>query len=200
MKAYTILLLGITSFILLSCVAAETKNGGVLNTMLELIKTGFGELIGLLQSIIGQEKQEAGCEPPYILSGSQCCLDLDNTGICDRDEVDSTTTTHRTTTTTAIMQETTTTIQQETTTTQGTTTTAPPEIACYVNSDCGQMREERVCYKGDVYRQRITPTCRNPGTVDAICIETQRFVGATLLAEPTPDEICSEGCKDGACL
>ncbi len=81
-----------------------------------------------------------------------------------------------------------------------TTTSTVARIECYVNGDCGGQREQRICYKGDVYLQRISPICRHPGTPQSTCVEKTTLVGQTLVSQATPAERCSNGCKDGVCL
>ncbi|MBN2014333.1 MAG: hypothetical protein JW778_04060 [Candidatus Altiarchaeota archaeon] len=151
------------------------------------------ELILLLSIIlvcgcVKDAREEIVCNKPYILVGNECCLDVNDNKICDVDETTTTSTTTSTTITTTSTTSTTTT----------TTTTLP--IACFINSDCGQRIEEKVCYRGDVYIRLVTPICMKPGKLESYCIQRISFSGASIDTEPTPFERCSRGCENGTCL
>jgi hypothetical protein len=189
----------VVSTILVLCLASVVQaNGG---------DKGFiARIIGFIKSLFGLssgegESSEATtttllCTRPYIQVGTDCCLDANSNNICDSDEEEETTTTPAPTTI-----QTTTTVMATTTTTIQTTTTTTIKIECHQNSDCGQSREERICYKGDVYLQRVTPKCQNPGKADAKCIESRRFVGQTFASEAKPVETCSpKTCQNGECV
>lgn len=143
------------------------------------------------------------CPSPYILVGSECCLDKDGNQVCDKDE---TTTTQKQTTTT--QKQTTTTEKQTTTTAKPTTTvkktttttTTLPKIACYEQSDCGETVTKKVCFNNDVYEQSTIPLCKNAGTPEAECInKLSSFMRGTQMKAPYED--CgSKNCYDGECV
>jgi len=65
----------------------------------------------LLISVIlvaGCTQTEIICNKPYIKVGTDCCLDVNDNGICDKDETTTTTTIYRPTTTVATTVPTTT--------------------------------------------------------------------------------------------
>jgi hypothetical protein len=147
-----------------------------------------------IPSELGEVDTGDFCQPPYIPMGETCCLDKDDDGLCDSQQKKkniepSVTTSNPLPTTTVITSS---------TTIQSTTTTV--RIICRINSDCGEQIEELVCYRGDVYKQRITPVCKLPGTFHSSCIEKTTLVGQSLISKPRPIESCSQGCKNGKCL
>ena len=77
------------------------------------------------------------------------------------------------TTTTSSTSTSSTTIGATSSTTSSTTTTEE-EIACSVNTDCGddgiRVTRNYTCKNNDMYKQYLTFTCRRPGTSDAQCI------------------------------
>jgi len=91
-----------------------------------------------------------------------------------------------------------TTTSSTTTTTTSTTTTL--FIRCKTNLNCGEAREERICYKGDVYLQRVSWLCEKAGTPESYCVKKTGFVGQTMMNPAPPLEECGKGCLDGACL
>jgi len=70
-------------------------------------------IILLLVIITSGCVQQVICDPPYILVGTECCLDTNDNGICDKDET--TTTVATTVTTTAATTARTTTVMTTTT-------------------------------------------------------------------------------------
>jgi hypothetical protein len=134
--------------------------------------------------------------------GADCCLDTDANAICDSDEQ------AETSTSTTITEETVTTEDVPTTepavtvspvpTTsilQAVTSTSLQKVSCSQNIDCGQRRQERVCYQGDVYLNRISPICSKPGTQESRCI-------SKVVRDPNPAERCSGSlshCINGEC-
>jgi hypothetical protein len=91
-----------------------------------------------------------------------------------------------------------------TTTAAPTTSTAPPtttsstvepyRVDCRMNADCGEAADERICNEGNVYVNRVSPACQNPGTPYAKC------VNRTALSR-SPAEVCStRTCVDGECV
>ncbi|MBU0761696.1 MAG: hypothetical protein KKD39_01610 [Candidatus Altiarchaeota archaeon] len=150
---------------------------------------------------------ESLCPVNYIQVGTDCCLDLNDNSICDKDEETETTYSEAPTTveeTTSTLDESTTLIETtstiQTTSTVLVTTTAPPQIACSTNSDCGERREERICKDGDVYLQSISPYCRTPGSPQSECINKVSLSGQTIASPAKPIDDCDEGCQDGFCL
>jgi len=116
---------------------------------------------------------ETACNAPYILVNGECCTDANNNRVCD-------------------MQEGITTIHDTTSTTEPPSQTTTTAINCTLNSDCGEPREERICYNGNVYTQKINPICKNPGKPTSECIEK------TALGEH-PFEKCLNSCSEGEC-
>jgi len=148
-----------------------------------------------VESVTVDETKEL-CPSPYIQVGSECCLDRDGNGICDKDET--TATMAAETTSTAVVE--TTTREAVTTTVAASTTTTGKQALCGKNSDCGIPREENVCVNGDVYVQQTTPQCQNAGSPAARCIMKTNLKGQTMTSSAVPSERCSEGCKDGKCI
>ena len=173
----------------------ESEGGaGIFDFILDLIRA----IIDFIAWLFEDEPPEGVvCEPPYIQVGSSCCLDQDQNNICDRDETKDT---HAASTSTLSQATLASTTSTPTTTTSPTTTITKAEIACSVNSDCGEQREARICYKGDVYLKRITPICKHPGSTDAVCMQRESWVTGTINKAPTPTEVCGHGCEDGKCL
>jgi hypothetical protein len=151
--------------------------------------------------------QEAQCEKPYILVGSECCLDEGDNGICDSDEEGQAEEQPQETpveeeepptTLEAQPEETATSLVSTTATQAATSSTAQPttttvKVACSMNSDCGQRTEERICYQGDVYTQRLSPICNSPGTPAARCI-------TKAVKDTNPTEKCTIHCVKGECV
>jgi hypothetical protein len=79
------------------------------------------------------------CNPPYIIVGSECCLDLDGNGICDSDEAET------------------------------TKTTLGAFIRCRLDADCGPTRVEYDCQGNIAQRQTIINFCRMQGTLSSHC-------------------------------
>jgi hypothetical protein len=100
--------------------------------------------LDLISGISGGADDIVECQRPYIRFGDGCCLDANNNGICDRDELPPDTTV----TTATVMVSTTlapsTTLRQTTTTLATTTTTSTLAgcvesmlLECPLNRDCG---------------------------------------------------------------
>jgi len=75
-------------------------------------------IILLLVIIASGCVQQVSCNPPYILVGTECCLDTNENGICDKDETTTTVTTTVATTVATTAR----------TTTLMTTTTVPQRV------------------------------------------------------------------------
>jgi len=73
-------------------------------------------------------------------------------------------------------------------------------IACSTNSDCGNQTQIRICYKGDVYLQQVTPICQKPGTPEVRCVYRTSLVGETITTAAIPVERCFKGCENGSCI
>jgi len=73
-------------------------------------------------------------------------------------------------------------------------------VTCRTNVDCGEDAEIRICYKGDVYLQRVSWICRNSGKPDSYCVKKSGFVGVTIMNPAKPIKKCVSGCRDGECL
>ncbi len=109
-----------------------------------------------------------------------------------------------TTTTSTIEPDTNSTIEPDTNstiepTTSSTTTLSSP-IACYTNKDCGNQTLTRICYRGNVYLQKNTPSCQKPGTPESKCNYKTGFEGGSITTEPNPVERCPKRCENGQCL
>ena len=190
------------------------KGPGLLDQLMRFI----GDIIGAIKSAVGGgPADEVVCNPPYMRFGKECCLDRGGNSICDRDEATSSvaTTVAATSSVAATTMPTTSiaiTTSVETTApttsiviTTSAETTAPAttttvSIACTKSSDCGEWREEPVCYNGDVYIQITTPICRNAGTAEAQCVDLVKLAGASMYSEPRMEKKCDDGCQDGECL
>jgi len=194
MKSKKFFVLGCLLLFFSVVASAEGDSSGILDRIILFLKSLFG---------MGGDSasEEVVCNPPYIQVGAECCLDLNSNNICDEDDKVKTTTITVTTTVSATTLSTTT---QTITTTSLTTTSSSSMtmlvIRCTVNSDCGLRREEKVCYRGDVYMKSYNPLCKNPGEANAYCLTKEAFVGASLQSEPKPTKECMNGCKDGDCL
>jgi len=183
----------VLALLLFSTTVFAEDDGGFFSSLI----SGFKKILGMLFGGGGDGGATTAapfCQKPYFeFSPGECCLDLDENRVCDSQQ---TTTTVRQTTTLAPA-----TTSAPTTTTVKITTTTLSKIKCRVNSDCGEYHEEKVCYNEDVYIQRVSYTCRNPGTVESECIEKRIFEGQSAWTPPSPHKTCgSRGCKDGECL
>jgi hypothetical protein len=129
------------------------------------------------------------CESPHIRFGEGCCLDRNDNGVCDSDEVaeirqpaparkpsETTVTTH----TTATTQSTATTSTIDSTTISPTTlyvSTSSTVVACRKDADCGGETFKcgaYFCRDGDVYRTCKIMGCYNPGQADSFCAKVDR--------------------------
>lgn len=134
------------------------------------------------------------CTPLYVSINETCCLDENQNGLCDSDET--TTTMPTITTSTPTTSTTSTTIITTTSTT--TTLSGLPEH-CKTNKDCGEVTEERICYRGNVHIKREVPFCRRPGRPDSNCIF--KITGITnAFGVPAPAEKCTGYCIMGECV
>lgn len=171
--------------------SAESLTDAASDFFSGLIKT----LIDFISKLLGysgeDSQQQVVCNPPYIRFSSSCCLDSNGNSICDRDEASSTTTSTTTSSSTTT---------STTSTTTSTSSTTLPSIACWRNRDCGEEKEVKICYRGDVYIQKINPICRMAGKPESYCVNYTSLAGASMLSEPVPFERCSQGCLNGACL
>ncbi len=79
------------------------------------------------------------CNRPYIIVGSQCCLDRDGNSICDRDEE------------------------------AATTTTLGDYVRCSHDVDCGETRVQYKCVENVAHRLTMTHFCRNPEMLSSNC-------------------------------
>ncbi|MBD3262636.1 MAG: hypothetical protein GF334_13365 [Candidatus Altiarchaeales archaeon] len=183
---------------LVSCAAAQ--EAGFFNNLIRSLQNIIDSLFGGSQTPPQTTTTVFACNPPYIVRGSDCCLDRNENQVCDEDE---TTTTVKQTTTTEKTQTTekpTTTTAKPTTTIKPTTTTTTIYIECHDSSDCGVKKTELVCYNNDVYEQTSTPICYRKGTPDSECkMLTSGITRANQLLPPKID--CDPGfCWQGACV
>ncbi|MBU0761854.1 MAG: hypothetical protein KKD39_02410 [Candidatus Altiarchaeota archaeon] len=82
------------------------------------------------------------CNRPYIVVGSDCCLDRDGNSICDRDDE------------------------------VKPTTTLSYYVRCSSDLDCGPTRVEYKCIENVAHRQTITHACKNPSKLTSKCETT----------------------------
>ena len=154
---------------------AQKKSGGILDSIIEFIKSIFQKIFGGTQTTTTKATTtkptttQPACSPPMILVGKNCCTDENKNGICDKDEV--TTTTSTTTTTKP------TTTTKATTTTEATTTTTTI-IKCKTNVDCGTAVDHNICYENAIYKLTDVPMCASPGTPESYCYIKQSGIGS----------------------
>ena len=179
------------AFFVLASLASAQSEGGILNAIKGLFRT----ILSMLGMGVSTPKETTTtqplCSPPYIQVGAGCCLDENENGICDGDEESTATTVEETSSTIVTSTLAATTTESTSTTERPTTTTI--RIRCARNLDCGVAREDKVCYKGDIYLKKVTPICRNSGTAAAECIEK------TAIGE-YPVEDCLHECSEGRCV
>ena len=133
------------------------------------------------------------CNEPYILVGSECCLDANHNRICDRDE---------------------TTLSPATTVLTQTTvapTTLPQEIVCnppyirYAGECCLDANENNICDSHEISQSSTTSTSTTtteaPATTAAptttVAVETT--VAPTTTLAPATTTTLAAGCGNGVC-
>ncbi|MBD3389077.1 MAG: hypothetical protein GF416_08315 [Candidatus Altiarchaeales archaeon] len=137
-------------------------------------------------------------ESRYLRAFSVLALFILHSGCTQPDtEPEPVTTTHSTSTTTPTTSSTSTsssTLLSTSTTLAPTTSTLPFRFECSVNRDCGEITEALICYMGDVYVNRIIPTCQSPNTPYAKCVNTTKL-------SMSPVEKCGGNrCQAGRCI
>jgi hypothetical protein len=129
-------------------------------------------VFGLILILSGCISQSPTCNKPYILVGNNCCLDENADSICDKDKLVATTLEEITTTTIEEIVPTSTSIPTTTTIEVTTTSTNPDYIQCMKNSDCGVPRNGSIhCVGKEIQGTIVTPSCKNPGELNAKCID-----------------------------
>ncbi|MCX6694889.1 MAG: hypothetical protein NTU61_01140 [Candidatus Altiarchaeota archaeon] len=87
-----------------------------------------------------------------------------------------------------------------TSTSRSTSTSTTLGFKCRINNDCGEAHEENICYKGDVYVQKVSWLCEKARTNESYCVKKVSLVGQTMMNPADPFEECGSGCLDGKCL
>jgi hypothetical protein len=170
MKRTSAIAVGVVILILIAATAsAQKKSGGILDTIIEFIRSLFQKIFGGTQTTTTKATTtkptttQPLCSPPYIQVGKDCCKDENKNGICDKDEVTTTTSTTTTTKPTTTTKATTTTEETTTTTTIIKCTSAP--------YSCGTSQQVRICFDGkSIYQVTDIPICMHPDTPQSECI------------------------------
>ena len=169
LNGFAIIMAGLVLLAAVATAVSQDSNRGLFDSIMDLIRALLLKL-GIGSDLPATTTTTEPCPQPYIFVGNGCCVDANNNGICDSEEMATTTTTTiPRPPSTSISTTTSTTVSTTSTTTTSTTTTL--KIRCKVNQDCGETLEERVCWYDGIYSKTTTKICGNPGRPAAFCKE-----------------------------